>query len=241
MKLLRLLFVMGVLAIFTASIIAITNFFDPGFANFVAGAVVSGAVMTFLFLKACHSIIVDLLKVIFLENEEGNIVKRGPVKIRGSTIRGPMPISRSISAGVIPAKVSISEDNSKYLIRNSYPESERRARWSQYLSSGNSNILYRKEDRLIDLTNINFYIPSDPVRSGLALTGHHPEHNWLSSLSDEDVVDWLRHIRCDENPGFVRLALNELKQRVDEGRIAPNFKCYTARRRAVVPVDYQVV
>jgi hypothetical protein len=32
-------------------------------------------------------------------------------------------------------------------IHKNYPESERRSRWTQYLSSGNSDILLRKEDR----------------------------------------------------------------------------------------------
>lgn len=210
MRFLRLLIVVSILSILTVGLFKLTEYMDPGFTEYATGAVVGAAIATLFYLKACHKVIVDLLKVIFLEDNTGGTAIRGQPKIRGST-------SSTQFLPVSPAKVSNFKENVK------------------------SHYYYSEKERIPDYSNISFYIPSDPVRSGLVLNGRPPERNWLSSLSDEDVYQWLRFLRFEENHTFVRLALNELKQRAKRGRIAPHYNYYTAKQRPVVAVDAIVV
>lgn len=95
-----------------------------------------------------------------------------------------------------------------------------------------------------DYSDISFYIKSGPVRSDLALipvSKEQEQHHWLSSLSDQEILDWLRFLNRQDNQHFVKFALNELKRRSVLGRIAPSQRIYAAEQRPVVAVDAQVV
>ena len=142
-------------------------------------------------------------------------------------------------------KYLISSDEREYLrlpgpVRN---RSETSSTFFCQVSPAKVSKIHQKVKRG-DYKDISFYIKSDPVRSDLALipvSKEQGKHNWLSSLSDQEIFDWLRFLDRQSNQHFVRFALNELKRRSALGRIAPNLKTYTAGRRPVVAVDAQVV